>query len=388
MRLLEKFHKKEKVMKNSDILTELFRDAYKAKGKRIKGRKRNIVLAIGVHDPISAAVAATVGHKIYPDIMKTPYALQISGFGIAGTYLLPDTGEIGPGRLSVSTNLITKRVLERFPDTLIMADLDHGYGDAIKSAELVQSVIPSGIAGFNFEDQDPIFFKSCGHVGTYKITEEGHIGGGKVVIPKIEMVEKLGAISSVRDSLVKEYGHVAINARTDIFSTYDLSDSQSKMKAIANAIHRGNAYLRSGADIIFYEAVPDMETVKILIDETCGPVSINALRGGRTKQQMYSDELNKLGVARMSIPISSIEAYVWMMTDIYAKIFARGTNKGIPTVGFDAVKDFLGWPKSLSSLRGREVDKYGGLEQLRALIKNIEGTYSKYVKEQIVRIKK
>jgi len=370
-------------MKNPDILTELFKDAYRAKGKRIEGRSRNIVLAIGVHDPISAVVAATVGHKIYPDILKTPYALQISGFGIAGTYLLPDTGEIGSEKLADATILITKRVLERFPNTLIMADLDHGYGDARKSVELVESVIPSGIAGFNFEDQDPKFFKSCGHVGTHRVSQEGHIGGGKVVIPRSEMVEKLEAVSLARDLFVEWYGHVAINARTDIFSTYDLSSRESKTKAIKDAIDRGNAYLRSGADIIFYEAVPDMETVKILIGETCGPVSINALRGGRTKPQLCSDELDRMGVARMSVPISSVEAYVWMMTDVYAKIFAKGTNKGIPTVGFDAVKDFLGWPESLAVLGAREIDKYGGLIQLQTLIDSIEGAYSKYVSEKL-----
>jgi hypothetical protein len=233
--------------KNSDRLTRYFKQAYEAKGKTLPGRKRNVVVAVGVHDPISAVAASTVAHQMYKD--ETPWALQVSGFGVAGArLLLPDTGDIGPEELLLGTKAICDATLKRFPDTMIMADLDHGYGGPEEAAKFVGKAIKLGIAGFNMEDQQYVineetmkdlksrieqkfgkmtaenyFRKSCGHVGSKKVLVPGRIGGGKVVLPKKMMVEKLEKVSATRDSLEREWGHVAINARTDIFSTYPLS---------------------------------------------------------------------------------------------------------------------------------------------------------------------
>ena len=407
--------------RNPDRLTRFFREAYEAKGEKVKGKRRNVVIAMGVHDPISAVAASTVAHELFRGEEITPWALQISGFGVAGSrLLLPDTGEIGPSELLEGTGAICRAVLGRHQDTLIMADLDHGYGGPNDAAELAGKAIELGIAGFNLEDQQYLingktmedmmekledafgpeqlrfvrsnkekrFLKSCGHIGTKKVFIRGRIGGGKVVLPLEMMAEKVGEVAKARDGLTPRHGHVAINARTDVFSTYP--PDQGK-RAIEDALERGNAYLDAGADIVFYEAVPPfkgfetLEVIQRLIDETDGPTSFNALRGGRTKEDLSADILDGMGAARMSLPIASVEAQVYLMTHAYLDMFTTGTNTQTPTLGFGVTKDFLGWPRALRKMlqEPHEVAKQGGRDELLALMEGIEGTYKEYIEEQI-----
>lgn len=394
-------------MKNSDRLTVYFRQAYQAKGKSLAGRERNIVIALNVHDPISALAAAMVAHELKD---KTPWALQVSGFGVsAARRLLPDTGEIGSEELLLGTKEICDAVLKRFPKTMIVADLDHGYGGPLDASLVVEKAIHYGIAGFNLEDQQYVinertiadiknliekkfgsvtrnqyFRKSCGYVGSKEVLVPGRIGGGKVVLPVKEMVRKIQQVAKMRDLYEPQYGHVAINARINVLSTYA---GYQAAEALEDIIRRGNTYLQAGADIIFCEAVPDFkglsqkEAIQAMIDDIKGPTSFDALRGGQIAKPLMAGELNTMGAAHTSLPAVAVEAYIHAMMHVYADVLINGTNASVPTLGFGVTKAFLGWVDSLEDMvnKPQEVAKQGSMEVLEDLIKEIKGLDLDYV---------
>lgn len=402
-------------MKHSDLLYRLYMDAYKARGKPIPGRERNVVVAVGVDDPLTAYAVALVGNLVYPDVEKNPWNILVSGFGVsASRQLLPDTGEIGPDGLLAEIKTIVDVIRRRSPKTIVTADLDHAYGDAREVPEFIKRAIELGIAGFNFEDQqyrlseatdilpylektfqqeqleyirkDPrsvICNKSCGHVGTEKVLISGRIGGGKYVLPLDIAAEKIREVARMRDELEGKYGHVVINARTDVFSTYPLEKGRA---AIEDAIRRGNTYLKSGADVIFYEApspfigFDTLDVMRELIKRTHGPVSVNLLRGGRTKAVLTIDDMDKMGAARVSIPIEIVKVKIAAsLNAAVMALFGRDMELNVPP--FNVTQAFLGWPQSLKRNRGvpHEIMKYGDQEAFDKLIKSMEGSLEPYV---------
>lgn len=400
-------------MEKSDILLRHYRAAYKARGDPIPGRDINAVVSIGVGSPIQAICAGAVINKLYPDTETNPFTLLTSGFLISGEMGLPDTGEIGPKKLLEATGRLVKLLEQKCPNIVVAGDFDHGYGNAEQAAKFIEKGIRLGVAGFNIEDQQAVFNeapddllsvlrrhypsqqlnyleknsvvfrKSCGHVGSKKVLIPGRYGGGKVVLPLDVAAKKINAIAKKRDQLKSEFGHVAINARTDVFSTYELSQGE---KAIEDALTRGEVYLKVGADLIFYEAPPEfgglntVDVVKRLVEETEGPVSINLLRGGRTSASLTREELDRLGVARISMPIAAIGVEIAALTQAYNQIIS-GDDQQISTVPFDVIKDALGWPRTLKKMKKfpYEVLKQGGPEALDELIASIDGKFEEYL---------
>ncbi|RMF97747.1 MAG: hypothetical protein D6734_01470 [Candidatus Schekmanbacteria bacterium] len=409
----------------ADKLKKILKDAYSSRGRRISNRKRNILVAAGVHDPISASIASRIALKIYGNPIENPWAVQISGFGLAASRkMLPDTGEIGVEEIVNGSIEILNSVKNVSEDLFVMADIDHAYCAPDEEPTIVEQIIKAGICAFNIEDQQyvinpdsmrdiveklkkdypsanlkylkrskpPIYFlKSCGHIGTEKIYIEGRIGGGKVILPKESMIKKIENAAAIRDKLKDDYGDVVINARTDIFGVYEYQSGQA---AIDDALDRGNSYLEAGADMIFYEAVKPFEgysqreVIEILTKETKGPVNFNALKGGKTKDPITIDEMDKLGVAAISLPINALEAQISALTETYISIF-KGIEKDKPdAIDFKSTIDFLGWAEKFESMKNwpHETVKQGGAEKIDEFISSISGAYEKFVEREIEKI--
>ena len=112
---------------------------------------------------------------------------------------------------------------------------------------------PAGAAAIQLEDQQNP--KKCGH------TPNRH------VIPIKEMINKLTVASDARSS--KDF---LIIARTDARTALGLDE----------AIRRGEAYAKAGADIIFIEN-PELEAEMRKIGSSLDvPLVSNQLHGGRT----------------------------------------------------------------------------------------------------------
>ncbi len=273
--------------------------------KQLIGRRQALVCP-GAHDAMSARLIQRAGFE----------ALQVSGFGLAATYLgLPDMGFIGLEEvLSFSKNIIDA------VDIPVMVDGDTGYGNAINAMHATRRFISIGAAGMNIEDQ--VYPKRCGHLE------------GKQIIGIEEMALKVRACADVRDQLDPDF---VINARTDAIA----------VAGVEEAIARGNAYAEAGADLIFVEAPQSEEQIARVVREVQAPVSINlmdAVVGGKTPL-VAIDKLRDMGVARVSLPVGPLFAAMRGMIDYLEAIRGGHLAEGRTdlVIAFDEFKQLVGF---------------------------------------------
>ncbi len=264
--------------------------------------ERRALVCPGAHDAISAMLIEKAGYE----------ALQVSGFGLAATYLgMPDMAFLSSSQMVDFTRNIVQAV-----SIPVMADADTGFGNAANAAYVTRQYILAGAAGMNLEDQ--VFPKRCGHME------------GKQVVPLEDMVYKIKACIAERDSLDPDF---VLNARTDAIA----------LEGVDSAIKRANAYAAAGADIIFMEAVETLDQLDRVIREVKAPVSINLfdfVSGGKTPL-VPIHELRARGVARISIPVGPLFAAYKGMENYLAAI-ASGE---IPANGKDLVTSFAEFKK-------------------------------------------
>ncbi len=230
--------------------------------------RRQALVVPGCHDALSARIVESAGFE----------ATQVSGFGLAGSLLAkPDVGLVDMNEILAITGHIVRAV--RIP---VMADIDTGGGNAINAAAVTERLIEMGVAGVNIEDQ--IFPKRCGHME------------GKQVIPAQEMAGKVRAMADARRRLGRD---IVINARTDAYAVHGLQE----------AISRANLYLESGADMAFIDGIRTRSEIERAAREIRGLLSVNlmdAVTGVKT-ELIPIPELARLGVARVSVPVASIQ---------------------------------------------------------------------------------
>ena len=254
----------------------------------------------GAYDALSAMLIEDAGFD----------AVQGSGFGLAASHLgLPDIGILGFREMLDRT-----RVMAGAVSIPLMADGDTGFGDAATTWHVVREFEAAGAAGINLEDQ--VMPKRCGHYT------------GKAVIPMEEMVGKVRAAADARRD--KDF---VINARTDALQPLGVDE----------AIRRGNAYAEAGATLIFVDGIETRDEVRRVIAEIDAPVSINMVEGGRTPLFTF-DELEKLGAARVSCPVTTILAAMKGVQQALASLRTTGAPGANPDLlaGFTEIKDRLG----------------------------------------------
>lgn len=169
------------------------------------------VVAPGVFEMLSARIADRMGFR----------ALYMTGYGISASYLgLADAG------IATYTDMVSRaRTIAEGIATPLIADADTGFGGLINVRHTVRGYEAAGVQAIQIEDQE--MPKKCGHTP------------GRRVIPVDDMVRKIEVALDARtrqDTL--------IIARTDARTSLGLDE----------AIHRGKAYAKAGADIIFVEA--------------------------------------------------------------------------------------------------------------------------------------
>jgi len=264
-----------------------------------------ILVMPGAYDCLSAKIIEKANFK----------AIQCSGYGIAASLL----GKPDIGILSMSEMLNQTRNICSVVDIPVMADGDTGFGNAVNVYYTVQAFEAVGAAGINLEDQT--FPKKCGHMN------------GKEVISMEEMVQKIrAAVDAKKD---KDF---VINARTDSIAVYGIEE----------AIKRGNAYAKAGADLIFVEAPEKIEDIKYLVKKINAPVSINMTDGGKTPLVSIK-ELQELGVARVSLPVTAIFATVKAIEKAMNVINIEGitpsVNHSEDITTFKEFTDLVGLPE-------------------------------------------
>jgi 2,3-dimethylmalate lyase len=249
---------------------------------QLEDRNKIIVLP-GVFDALSAKIAENVGFE----------AMFQTGYGSSAALLgMPDFGLLNSGETVDNAMRIIRAV--RVP---VLVDADTGYGNPLNVWRLIRDLESLGAAGIFLEDQ--VWPKRCGHMV------------GKDVIPKDEYILKLKAALEARQS--KDF---IIVARTDARAPIGLEE----------AIERGKAYRKAGADVIFVEAPRSVEELKKVANEIDAPLVANMIEDGVTPN-LSAKELLKLGYRIAVFPLSAIYSATFAMRQVLTELKNTGTTK-------------------------------------------------------------
>jgi 2-methylisocitrate lyase-like PEP mutase family enzyme len=216
--------------------------------------KRELVIAPGVFDGISAQLTKRTGHVA---AYMTGAGVAASGFG------LPDIGLVTATEMADRVRMIAGAL----GDVPLIADADTGYGAPMNVVRTVRSYDAAGVAAIQLEDQ--VFPKRCGHLPD------------KQVVDAVVFEQTLAAALDARSD-----DNLLVVARTDARAPLGLDA----------AIERANRYADAGADVIFVEAPQDSGEIERIAREVDAPLLINLVLGGLTPLESAS-RLQELGYA-------------------------------------------------------------------------------------------
>ena len=238
---------------------------------------------MGAINAYSARLAEKTGFK----------ALYVSGGGVAASSLgVPDLG------ISTMDDVLTD--VRRITDITalpVLVDVDTGWGGAFNISRTIKSMIKFGAAGVHIEDQ--VQAKRCGH------------RPGKAIVPKAEMVDRIKA---------------AVDAKTDPTFVIMARTDAIAVEGIEAAIDRAVACVAAGADMVFPEAVKDLDTYRKFAQAVKAPILANITEFGRTPL-FTIDELRSAGVSLALYPLSAFRAMSKAALSVYGAIRSEGTQK-------------------------------------------------------------
>ena len=266
-----------------------------------------IVVAPGAYDALSAKLAAKAGAK----------ALYMTGFGVAGaSFSLPDIGLVSAAEMTERVRAIAGA---SSPVPLI-ADGDNGHGGPLNAARLTRAYEAAGAQCIQIEDQ--VFPKRCGHME------------GKEVVPLAEAAAKIRAAAEARAS--RDF---KIMARTDARATHDLDE----------ALRRGEALLKAGADILFIEAPCDEAELRKVAETFKGvPLVANIVEDGKTPY-FGAARLEALGYKIALFPVSAHLSVTERLEGVYATLLkGEGLADDEPRVTFQRYNELIGLPEILA----------------------------------------
>jgi 2-methylisocitrate lyase-like PEP mutase family enzyme len=243
-------------------------------------RAPEILVMPGAHDVLSALLFARMGFT----------AIQCSSAGIAAVLGYPDGELMGRDRFVEITGQIAAAV-----DAPVNADGEAGYGGARQIPETVRALVEAGAAGMNLEDG----------------VKEGR--GQRTLADLPQQLEKIAAVNDAKRTLKSEF---FLNARVDALAII----TDDPVKALDEAIRRGNAYAESGADCIFYLNAHTREVIGRLVREVRAPVSV--LAGPQT---VGVGDLQDLGVARVSYGSAFTRMAIGAVRRLAREVQQKGT---------------------------------------------------------------
>jgi methylisocitrate lyase len=89
-------------------------------------------------------------------------------------------------------------------------------------------------------------------------------------------------------------------------------------------IRRGNAFLEVGASMVFVEGADSVAVMRQAVQGIRGPVAVNLVEGGKSPQTMRFAELQDIGIARVSLPSTAMQAAIHALRTVFARVLADG----------------------------------------------------------------
>lgn len=227
---------------------------------------------------------------------KTGYkAIYLSGGGVANTsFGLPDLGVTTLNDVLTDASRITAAT-----DIPLLVDIDTGWGSAFSIARTIKEFERAGVAAVHIEDQ--VAAKRCGH------------RPNKELVTKEEMVDRVKAAADAKTD-----SDFVLMARTDAYN----SEGQQA------AIDRACAYVEAGADMIFAEAVYELDDYRAFTAAVDVPVLANITEFGQTPY-FTTTELGDAGASMVLYPLSAFRAMSNAALNVYETIRKEGTQVNV-----------------------------------------------------------
>ena len=257
------------------------------------------ITAPGVFDMISTLVADRMG---FP-------ALYVTGYGVSASHLgLPDAG------IMTYTDMETRvRRIAEGATTPVIADADTGYGGLLNVHHTVRGYEAAGVTAIQIEDQE--YPKKCGHTP------------GRRVVPLADMVNKIKVASDSRSS-----SDFLIIARTDSRTSLGIDE----------ALRRGEAFEKAGADVVFIEAPETVDEMQMINDRIGAPTLANMVSGGKTPI-LSSAKLHEIGFSIGIHPALGFLAVGHALKAAYGELLETGDVANAQLDNFGEFSKLMGF---------------------------------------------
>ncbi|MBY5922683.1 methylisocitrate lyase [Ferrimonas balearica] len=238
---------------------------------------------VGTVNAYFALMAERVGHK----------ALYLSGAGVANaSYGLPDLGMTSMNDVLIDAARITSAT-----DLPLLVDIDTGWGGAFNIARTIKEFEKARVAAVHMEDQ--VAQKRCGH------------RPNKAVVSIDEMCDRIKAAVDARtdDSFV-------IMARTDAVA----------VEGLESGIERAQAYLEAGADMIFAEALTELDHYRQFKAKVNAPILANMTEFGKT-ELFDKEDLFQAGADMVLYPLGAFRAANAAALKVFEALMQEGHQR-------------------------------------------------------------
>jgi 2-methylisocitrate lyase-like PEP mutase family enzyme len=259
------------------------------------------VVMPAVWDGLSAKLAARAG-------FQTAF---MSGSCVAASRLGgPDLDLISFGEMHDSLSMIRGAA----PNTLVLADGDHGYGNAMNVQRTVRAYGRVGAAAILIED---------------KITPRALTAAGKPCLPREEARMKVRAAVEA----AKESG-IMVMARTDCRPT----------QGIDEALARIEMFVEEGADILFLDSPANEEEIRRAVAAAQGRASFAVLSPGAPRETPTRSRAEELGLKIGTYPTALLSP---VAAGIKAGLAALATGKAEAAIALTPAefRAELGYPE-------------------------------------------
>ena len=237
-------------------------------------------------------------------------ALYLSGAGVANaSYGLPDLGMTSMNDVLIDAERITAATRCHSWWTSTPA------GGAFNIARTIRAFERGGVAAVHMEDQ--VAQKRCGH------------RPNKAVVSVTEMVDRIKAAVDARQD-----EHFVIMARTDALA----------VEGLGSALERPPPYVEAGADMIFAEAVTELDQYDRFRQAAGVPILANMTEFGKTA--LFDKEaLAAHGVDMVLYPLSAARAANQAALNVYQTLRRDGHQRAVVDTmqTRESLYDFLGY---------------------------------------------
>lgn len=246
--------------------------------------KEGLIVAPGCHDAFGAKIIEHVGFE----------AVYMTGNGTSASLIgKPDLGLITASEMVSHVRGIVSAV-----NIPVICDADHGYGGVNNVIRTVEEYEAAGVSAIHIEDQD--MPKKCAALGDIKF------------VSKEEHVEKIKAAVYARKS--KDF---TIIARTDCRASLGLKE----------AISRGQACAKAGADVVYIELLESIDEMKEVVRSIDAPVMFDMLEHFRMPF-INVKELENIGYKIVVFPLSTTLTYGKAILELMNSLKNTGTTAG------------------------------------------------------------